>query len=45
MDDKLRHLIEQHGGYIIRKEIISNRYLYYRLLETVKSGEIIRCYF
>ena len=41
MDDKLRHLIEQHGGYITRKEIISNRYLYYRLLETVKSGEII----
>ncbi|MCE8567430.1 MULTISPECIES: type IV toxin-antitoxin system AbiEi family antitoxin domain-containing protein [Bacteroides] len=42
MDDKLRLLIEQHGGYITRKEIISNRYLYYRLLEAVKSGEIIR---
>ena len=42
MDDKLRLLIEQHGGYITRKEIIGNRYLYYRLLEAVKSGEIIR---
>lgn len=38
----MRLLIEQHGGYITRKEIISNRYLYYRLLEAVKSGEIIR---
>lgn len=42
MDDKLRLLIEQHGRYITRKEIIGNRYLYYRLLEAVKSGEIIR---
>ena len=42
MDDKLRLLIEQHGGYITRKEIIGNRYLYYRVLEAVKSGEIIR---
>lgn len=42
MEDKLRLLIEQHGGYITRKEIIGNRYLYYRLLESVKSGEIIR---
>lgn len=33
MDDKLRLLIEQHGRYITRKEIIGNRYLYYRLLE------------
>lgn len=42
MDDKLRLLIEQHGGYITRKEIVSNRYLYYQLLGAVKSGEIIR---
>ena len=42
MDDKLKNLIEQNGGYITRKQIIGNRYLYYRLLESVKSGEIIR---
>lgn len=42
MDDKLRAIIKQHGGYITRKEIIGNRYLYYQLLEAVKSGEIIR---
>ena len=42
MDDKLRLLIEEHGGYVTRKEIIGNRYLYYQLLESVKSGEIIR---
>ena len=28
MDDKLRLLIEEHGGYDTRKEIIGNRYLY-----------------
>ena len=28
MDDKLKHLIEEHGGYVTRKEIIGNRYLY-----------------
>ena len=42
MDDKLRLLIEEHGGYVTRKEIIGNRYLYYQLLESVKLGEIIR---
>ena len=42
MDDKLKKLIEQNGGYITRKQIIGNRYLYYRLLESVKSGEIVR---
>lgn len=42
MDDKLKLLIEQHGGYITRKEIIGSRYLYYRLLESIKCGEIIR---
>mgnify|MGYP001527703202 FL=1 len=42
MDDKLKNLIEQNGGYITRGQIIGNRYLYYRLLESVKSGEIIR---
>lgn len=42
MDDKLKLLIEQNGGYITRKQVIGNRYLYYRLLESVKSGEIIR---
>lgn len=42
MDDKWRLLIEQHGGYIIRKDTIGNRYLYYRLLEAMKSGEMIR---
>ena len=29
MDDKLRLLIEEHGGYVTRKEIIGNCYLYY----------------
>lgn len=42
MDNKLRLLIEQNGGYITRRQIIGNRYLYYRLLESVKVGEIIR---
>lgn len=42
MDDKLKHLIEQNKGYITRKQIIGNRYLYYQLLESVKLGEIIR---
>ena len=28
MDDKLRLLIEEHGGYVTRKEIIGNCYLY-----------------
>lgn len=42
MDDKLKNLIEENGGYITRKQIIGSRYLYYRLLESVKSGEIIR---
>ena len=28
MDDKLRLLIEEHGGYVTRKEIIGKRYLY-----------------
>lgn len=42
MDDKLKLVIEQNGGYITRKQVIGNRYLYYRLLESVKSGEIIR---
>ena len=37
MDDKLKNLIEQNGGYITRGQIIGNRYLYYRLLESVKS--------
>ena len=27
MDDKLRLLIEEHGGYVTRKEIIGNCYL------------------
>ena len=35
MDDKLKHLIEQNKGYITRKQIIGNRYLYYQLLESV----------
>lgn len=38
----MKNLIEQNGGYITRKQIIGNRYLYYQLLESVKSGEIIR---
>ena len=42
MDDNLKNLIEQNGGYITRGQIIGNRYMYYRLLESVKSGEIIR---
>lgn len=42
MDDKLKHLIEQSGGYVTRRQVIGNRYLYYRLLESVKSGEMIR---
>ena len=42
MDVKLKHLIEQNKGYITRKQIIGNRYLYYQLLESVKLGEIIR---
>ena len=42
MDDKLEQLIKLNGGYISRKQVIGNRYLYYRLLEEIKTGKLIR---